>query len=43
MFAWILILLFKLCGSLTLGWGWLVALFLLNVIATVALHLAFDN
>jgi len=32
MFAWLLILLFKITGVLTLGWGWLAFLFLLDVV-----------
>ena len=43
MFAWFCILMFKICGTLTVGWGWLVALFLLDIIVSVILHAAFDN
>jgi len=43
MFAWLCILLFKICGALTIGWGWLVALFLIDLIVGVILHAALSN
>jgi len=43
MFAWFCILLFKICGVLTLGWGWLVVLFLIDLVVSAVLHAAFNN